>query len=408
MALGQAMAALAVGGIALVPACSDGKPQQPAPRSSPVPRTVDLATIADRDLRNAVLDECHKPLRGRMDRVAATVCLADGTELHLFAMLPDKLRVVANDGTFLLRGDDVYRLGDPAPGTATPAETARIRLLRTLLDAATLSPLHRATGCRRLPLGDFELAEPEGPAWMLRLRDATLLPAMLSSSHGQVRILDYLRTSSTWIVKKAELDGLGVCVVRFDQSGLDWTPDFFALPTEPKNAAGTHTRIAAPGSGGAEPQSPTPFLANGLATRWVCVADAGDWTARVAAYKPLHEELVRQDQLIPGFPMFWQEDGKRWLAAPFRQRAGGKPFTAPKDWRIRDVPAGRWLVVYPPDGDLEHRLAAGERLLRDALAAQGLTALGAILAQPFFHLQEGEPAAEKLAAPVVRMSVPVR
>ena len=50
---------------------------------------------------------------------------------------------------------------------------------------------------------------------------------------------------------------------------------------------------------------------------------------------------------------------------------------------------------------------AGEKLLRDAMTNAGLRARGPIGAQPFLHLDEGEPAADKLANPVVRVSVPV-
>jgi hypothetical protein len=119
----------------------------------------------------------------------------------------------------------------------------------------------------------------------------------------------------------------------------------------------------------------------------------------------LHDELVRQDQAIAGFPVFFAENGRRWLAAPFRQRPEGGAFVPPRDWTLRDVPDSRWLVVYPPDGDLAHKVAEGERMLADALRARRATGNGPITSQPFFHLEEGEPPASKLAAPVVRIAV---
>ncbi|MEO6596248.1 MAG: hypothetical protein ABIP94_15985, partial [Planctomycetota bacterium] len=74
-------------------ACSSDEPR---------PHTVDVAAIAASDLIAAVLDDCHKPLRGRMDRIAARVRPADGSEVRLFAALPDKLRTQSADGAFLL------------------------------------------------------------------------------------------------------------------------------------------------------------------------------------------------------------------------------------------------------------------------------------------------------------------
>ncbi|MEO6597625.1 MAG: hypothetical protein ABIP94_23010, partial [Planctomycetota bacterium] len=167
-------------------------------------------------------------------------------------------------------------------------------------------------------------------------------------------------------------------------------------------------RITTPGTPVAESRSPVPILVEGRAASWICVPDEDTWPLRVTAYQPLHEELERQNQFIAGFPYFWQENGKRWLAAPFRQRNDGPAFVAPKQWQVRSVSAQRWLVVYPPDGDLAAKLTAGELMLREALQGQNLTAQTAILAQPWIHLHEGEPSAEKLSSPIVRMSVAVR
>jgi hypothetical protein len=163
-----------------------------------------------------------------------------------------------------------------------------------------------------------------------------------------------------------------------------------------------------PAAGGGEPRSPEPCLVESKAMRCVVLEDPGDWARRAEAYRPVHEELQRQDQMIAGFPMLWRQDGRPWLGVPFRQRPGGRAVEVPSGWTIRDVPAGKWLVVYPPSGGFDERLADGERRLERALAAQGLEAAGAVVAQPFFHLHEGEPPPDKLAAPTVRLSVPVR
>lgn len=388
---------------ALAAACG-GEAQGPPP---PIPRAVDVGKIADADLVAAVLDECHRPLEGTLDRLAATVRLPDGAEVRLFAELPDKLRVATAAERLLLVDGAVHRLEGDAASPATPAQRERVQRLRTLLDGAALGPLHRATGCRRLGPAEFELAQPSGEPWRLRLRAGTLLPDRLAGPEGTVQVLDWLRTSTTWIVKRAEVAGLGACELRFDLAGLDWSDDFFAVarptPTPDRTPA-----MRVPGSPGVEPRSPVPFLADGKATRWVVLDDPGPWCERATAYRPVHTELERQQQQVAGFPMFFTERERAMLAAPFRQRQGGPAFAPPAGWTIRDVPAGRWLVVYPPDGDLDARIGTGAQLLRDALAQKDLAAAGPIVVQPFFHLHEGEPAADKLNSPTVRMSVPVR
>jgi hypothetical protein len=386
----------------LLTACG-GEPQQP---KTPPPRTVDLSAIADADLVAAVLDECHRPLRGRLDRIAAIVHLPDGEEVRLFAQLPDKLRAVARDGSFLLLQDDVHRLHADRTEPAAPADAARIRLLRTLLDAALLGPLHRARDCHRVEATEWDVRQPDGSSVRLALRPHTLLPARLTDARGDVRFDDYLRTSTTWMVQRAALDGLGACRLQFLLHDMAWAPDFFDVrplaAATPSDAA-----VRMPTTGG-EPQSPDAFLVDSAAARWIVVADPGTWPLRCERYAPLHEELVRQGQQVAGFPVLWQEGGEPRLAAPFRQKRGGAEFAPPSGWTIRDVPGGRWLVVYPPEGDLAARLADGERRLQEAATARRLTARGPVIAQPFFHLQEGVPPADKLAAPVVRMSLPVQ
>lgn len=403
MAQGVRSRAIAsAGAVWLLTACGGDAPAEP------LPRRVDLAGIADRDLVAAVLDECHRPLRGRLDRIAATVQLPDGAEVRLFAQLPDQLRVVEPGGSHLLLQDVAWRLGGEQAEPAPPATAERLRNLRTLLDTALLGPLHRAVDCRRTGPAEWELAAPDGGVARLALRPGTLLPASLTVAQGTVHFVDYLRTTTTWMVRRAALDGLGECTLQFALDDLRWSADFFSAgPRAPAPLAADPPRTRLPVTAGEAP-SAVPFVVETAAMDWIVVADPGTWPLRSERYAPLHAELVRQDQHVAGFPVLWQEHAACWLAAPFRARRDGAAFVPPAGWTIRTQPAGRWLVVYPPAGDFAARLAAGERLLRDALAALGLTARGAVIAQPFFHLEEGEPPAEKLAVPVVRMSLPVQ
>ena len=160
-----------------------------------------------------------------------------------------------------------------------------------------------------------------------------------------------------------------------------------------------------PGQGGAEARSPVPTPGKAAALQLVVLPDPGDWAARATAYAPIHAELERQNQKIAGFPMLFDDGDRAILAAPFRRRPDGPAFVPPEGWQLRDWPDQQLLVVYPADGDYEQKRRTGTAALRDALAAQNCRPLGPIVIQPFFHLQDGAPAADKLAAPVVRISV---
>jgi hypothetical protein len=204
-------------------------------------------------------------------------------------------------------------------------------------------------------------------------------------------------------VQVAELDGLGRCRVVLQKAGLSWPDRYFRAENE-REPSRNLAFLRAPG---AEPRSTTPVITDGKALRIVILEDPGDWPERSVAYRPLHEELERQGQQITGFPMLWTEHGKAWLGVPFRQRPGGGAAVLPPQWRVRDLAAGRWLAVYPDGGDFDARAAAGRTALETALRAQQLTARGPITAQPFLHLHEGEPTAEQLGSPTVRVAVPV-
>lgn len=392
---------------AVFAACGDQAPQ---------PRHVDTSRIADDALVAAVLDECHKPLRGRMDRVAAEVLLPGSQVVRLWAQLPGSLRAIDGEARFLAKDGQVYRLdgagGDPdgragqIATAATPAETVRVEALLALLDAASLGPLHRATGCRRLGNHEWEIVQPAGPPFRLRLHAETLLPASLHGPGGEVILDEHLRSPVTWMVKTATSPVLGRCAIVFEQPDITWTSDFFALP-EAKAASG-RPRIPFVAEGGVEPRSSTPFRAERAAVDQVLLDDPGTWPERVAAAAPVYEELARQKQKIAGFPILFAEGSRRILAVPFRPRDPTVRLVQPPGWRIANLEAGSLLVVYPADGDLAARCTAGEKLLRDALASQGLVADGPVCVQPFVHLDEGVPPAAKLANPTVRVFVPVR
>lgn len=382
----------------LLAACGGGRDVAP----TPMPRAVDVAAIPGERLADAVLQECHAPLRGAMARLAATVTLPDGRVVNAFAELPDRLRAQSTAGQFVLRGDEARRIDGDAP--ATTAQQDEARALRDLLDAAAFGPLHRAARCDRVDATTFAVAAADGATTRVTLRPGTLLPASFEGPRGAVAVHDYLRTPTSWVARELSVAGLGRCRVRFDSGAIDWSEDAFAWPDE-RQPAPDRPRITAPGSGG-EPQSATPVLAPGKATRWACVRDPVDWPARAAAYAPLHAELERQGQQIAGFPLLFEQDGARWLAAPFRRREGGAEFAVPAGWTVREA-SGDELVCYPEGGDVDARSAAGARALQQALAMAGRTARGPVTAQPFVHLHEGPPTAAKLATAKVRMAVRV-
>lgn len=393
---GRAGRALALVALTTLGACG-GKPPPPTPRP------VAAAALAEATLVATVLDECHRPLRGRMDRIAAEVTTSQGAVFRVFARLPGALRVAGPDGTLLWRDGQAVDVAAPA-NEVPPATQARLAALRQLLDAAALGPLHRATGCRRLGDWHFALTTPDA-TWTLQLRPGTLLPHSLQRGEQTVELRDWLRTPTTWIVARAAAPLLGECRITFEVADLAFDDEVFELPGTAKAPSTPRQKVLPPG---AEPRATTPQVSEARAVGWVVLDDPGEWPARAAAYAPVHAELERQQQAIPGFPILFEDGGTPRLAVPFRARPGQPALMTPTGWQVRQWPAARQLYVYPPAGDFAARATTGRQQLQQALQAQGLEALGPITVQGFFHLHEGPPLATQLAEPVVRVAVLVR
>ena len=396
------------------PSPGQQSPGHPSPGQAP-PGARQVQDVAAEQLVEAILEECHRPLRRRMQRVKVTVTLPDQRRLLIQAELPDKARVSEAKSDYLLRDGEVHRIDQPNDRGAEPAHAIDAQLVRRLVrivDAASFGPLYRATACQRD--GDhFVLTDKAGTKTLLHLHPGTILPSSLGYGEQTVRFDNYLRTKTTWIVNSATLPPLGSCDVLFEDGGILIPAKFFDVPSEAddgkdnKQDPGERVRMTAPGNA-RERESAAPTLTNGRAARWVLLEPSTDWAMRHAAYEPVHAELVRQNQQIFGFPMLWQEDGERRFAIPFRQRKGGPALAAPPEWQIGSGGATRMLVVYPDSGSVEDRIRTGTAVLERALINRKLKAIGPIIAQPFIHLHRETPSAAKLRACKVRLSVRVQ
>src|SRR5262245_9473190 len=392
-----AAAALLVLGL-VVHSCGEDAPADPV---------VDVAALPADQVPQLLVRACHGSIAG-MDRFAALVRLPEGDELSVCGVLPDRLRVQWPDGAIHLLADGhaERRIGADGHAELSGAAALRMRAMLTLLDAAALGPVRRATACTRTGPRMFTLTQPAGPPWQLTLAEHALLVDELRSGEFAVRVVDHLRTSQsqTRIVRTATVDPLGLCQIRFDAVGIPWEDAVF-------DAARPATRGTQqwPLTIGAPAQPRTPVIEAMRAWRWVVVPDPVDWRERAAVVQRYAKELQAGGQHV-AFAGFIAEGERLLLVIPFRPAddTGQRPFQVPADWTVREVPAGRALVVFPPDGDVAQRTAIGERLLRDELTARGLVATGPVLAQPFLHLDEGLPDSKALAAPAVRVSVAVR
>jgi hypothetical protein len=354
----------------------------------------------------AILNECHPSLSKRMNRVKVAVTLPSKRRLLVQMKLPDCARIQDGKRNSLWVNQKVYRLDDTATETAEEIESnrARIRPLARMVDAIAFGPLYRAIQCQR-DGDDFILTDKDGGTTTLQLHANTLLPrALIYADNKTVRFNDYLRTKSSWIVKKATLAPLGTCTTFFEDGGLVFSSNFFTPPGKRKLGKPENVRMTSPGVV-RESESATPITVIGKAAEWVVLAVGNDWLQRHEIYAPVHAELENQDQRIFGFPMIWESDGQTLLGVPFRKRDDGKAFAAPNEWKIASSPKTTTLVVYPPSGSVAERILTGTAQLQRSVANRRLKMIGPIVAQPFVHLHEGAPTKGKLANCKVRMSV---
>jgi hypothetical protein len=392
--------------LAVLAGCGQPPGDAPTPTAAPAQaRAVDVAEIAAADLPAAILAECHGPLMDRMRRVKVRLTLADGRQLLVQAHLPDRARVREGTRDWLVRDDVVRRMDGAA---VDEPEALLLRDALQVVDAAAFGALHRSSGCEAVDDG-FRLRDGDGATATMTLFAGTLLPRAFTKARTTVAIEDYLHTRVSWVARTLRHARLGLCRVVFEDGGVQFPPDYFELP-DAQRANGDTTQpntIRTPIPGAVvETQSATPIVVAGKATRLVVLPDPGDWQARHETYRPVIEELQLQQQRIAGFPcIFVDERSRGLLAAPFRRRDDGPEFDAPDGYWLSDVPQGRLLVVYPPEGDVEQRIATGRQQLERALANRKLTAKGPILAQPFVHLHEGPPDANRLRSAAVRVWV---
>ena len=384
--------------LATLSAC--GGPADPRADGAPEgARAVPRGSIQAAALASAVLDECHRPLMHRMQRVKATVSTPDGRALLVQARLPTLGRVREGRAEWLVRGATAMTLD----GDDVDAErAAELRDLLAVVDAAAFGPLHRGGACSARGDG-FEVVDGNRGVHVTLFTD-TLLPSSFTVDGDRVEIADYLRTSASWVARVLRHPRLGACRVVFEDGGLDFPDGYFEVR---QAASAPKPVIRAPIPGAVvETQSSTPIVVDGKATQLWMLSDPGDWDTRHARYRDAVSALQDQNQRVAGFPcLFVEEDHRGLMAAPFRQRKGGPAFEAPAGAALREVPAGRVLVVYPNEGDLNARISAGKVQLERALANRKLTAAGPIIAQPFVHLHEAPPDADALRDTTVRVWV---
>lgn len=381
----------------VVAACGDGTSAGAAP---PI---VDLATVVDAEVPVALVRACLGPLSG-LDQLAAEVTLPDGVVEKVCTRLPEAIRSQDQPAVFLV-GDDAWRVVGGVAEPLPPGRLARLRALRELLDVATLGPLRRCVVCTRVAATTFALLQPDGRTFTLTLAADTLLPETLVVGDRSHRVQGYLTTPATHVPQAIVAPELGACRVQITLHDAGWPPGWFSRPQAGTPAAPKATVRMPTERTVSTGQPRTPKVESVRALRWLCVDDPGDWERRAAIYRQHAEAVQAADQTLAGFPAFFRDGDRDRLAIGFRARDGAAPYVAPAGVEVRDLPAGRVLVVFPTGDDFAACAAQGAELLRQALLERKLSAAGPIVAQPYFHLQKEVPDADRLRSPTVRVSV---
>ncbi|MBK8097284.1 MAG: hypothetical protein IPK26_09260 [Planctomycetes bacterium] len=362
--------------------------------------------MTDADVPVAVVRACIGPLSG-LDQAAIEVTLPDGVVEKFCVRLPEAIRSQDQPAAFVV-GDDAWQVMDGAAAPLPAERRERLLALRELAEVATLGPVRRCVVCTRVAATTFSLLQPDGRTYVMTLAAGSLLPDALAVGERSHRIQEFLDTPTTHVPSAIVAPELGSCRVKITLHDAGWPGDWFARP----QVASTSTPSAAK----ATVQMPTertvssgqprmPKIESVRALRWLCVADPGDWPTRAAVYRQHAEAVQAADQALAGFPAFFRDGDRDLMAIGFRAREGAEPYSAGAGIEVRELPAGRALVVFPRGEDFAACAANGSQLLQTAMAERKLTAAGPIVAQPYFHLQKEVPDADRLRSPTVRVSV---
>ena len=380
------------------------------------PPAIDVSKLPAAEGPERVLRECHGEIRG-MDRVAARVWLPDQTMLKLFTRLPHDIRVAYPDGgvQILDRSRAVGVRRGPGNQIAfealDPTAAERLRAIRALIDVATLGPIRRATACERLGPQVFQISQPDGDPWQLTLQPDSLLVERLSGNGYDATIDEHLRTSVSRIVRRVTLAPLGTCTLRLHSVDFQFDDTLFRTQQQAAARVVATDKPTMPAGlpliqMNRELRPKTPKVSQTKELWWLVMDDPGDWDKRSQVVQDQLARLREHDQKLAGFAGFLVEGGTAKLAIGFRkQDKDGPAFDPPNGWDVRHIPAQQALVVFPPSGSVEDRINVGTRQLQEQLLEQGLRATSPILAQPYFHLNEGLPPQSRLTNPVVRVSV---
>ena len=372
--------------------------------------------LSPAELLAAVLEYCHGPLQGGMERSLLDIqgVSPEGIPpVRIALWLPDLMRV-DGDTVEILRGGDGWRCPRPGDGPTFKLDGAGLASLvemRDLLRGLLLIPLYEMQSVKRE--GSALLVElGDGERWYLELRDGSLLPASLRGPPGEIRFLEYVETSVTRLPRRASLGELGERQVRLRTSGIRFEPFLFADPETQlaQELPQGSPREAASFSMGADRRPASPEEMQIPAAFWLEIQDPGDWQRRAELVKSSHRALYGLGQTLAGFTGFVEEGQRTLMVIPFfpDQERGSRPFVRREDQVVRRLPEHRALVVYPPEGAFAEAVASGtEQLERHALRNLLETA-GPVRVYPYIFLGQRVPTAEDLASVIVRLELPIR